>query len=72
MLSRLIGLICLCLLTSACSYFQTAKTPEQYGRCQEMKRMIVLNGATTDANRAQVQRAELSKLNQDYNKDCGS
>lgn len=67
----MLGIITLSLLLSACALFNQTQSEERHARCKEIKKQIVFNGATSYDLRAQQERADLAKLNQDFRaEDC--
>lgn len=65
---RHLGLVVLLLTLSACAYFQ-GKSSDHDALCQQLKGQIVMNGANVIDRKANMQRAEKSKLIDSYRKE---
>ncbi len=63
---RLIGITLLAAFISSCSTMNTADNSHT-AVCKELKRRIVFNAATGNNTEATQQRAELNRLNKNYN-----
>jgi len=65
-----IALLSSILLTS-CSTFQDNTEDNHKGLCNELKRRMIFNGATSNQTLATQQRGEMAKLTQAYkNQGC--
>ena len=63
---RMIAVAMITTLISSCSSLNTVDN-NHAGVCKELKRRIVFNAATPNNTEATQQRAELQRLNKNYN-----
>jgi len=63
---RFLGITLLTALISSCSMINTADN-DHTAVCKELKHRIIFNGATGNNTAATQQRAELNRLNKNYN-----
>ncbi len=66
-MKRFLWVVGCSLLLNGCSWMQGTADNDHAAVCKELKRRIVFNAATGNNTEATQQRAELNRLNKNYN-----